>query len=105
MRYAYKVWHSEQHKSAAKRATGRTLEEDEIRISHENIEPLVGLSYELEPRIDASVMLLSPSSRGVIVLLDTEGGEDEADDSIARCLSRINRLDPDICFIAEPLPV
>jgi hypothetical protein len=104
MRYAYKVWHSEQHKTTAKRDAGRVLDDDEIRICHESLEPLVALSYKLEPHIEASVVLMRPAKRGAIIFLDFDGSEEQADQSIAGCLTRINRLDVDLCFVAEPLP-
>ena len=49
-------------------------------------------------------MVLRPSLRGVIIVLDSGLGEDEADRSLARCLGRVNNLDPDLCLIAEALP-
>ncbi|MDB5947416.1 MAG: hypothetical protein JWQ33_2442 [Ramlibacter sp.] len=104
MRFAYKVWHSEKDKWAAKKEAGRALEDDEISFAHERIHELVRLNYELEPEYAASVLMLRPSLRGVIIVLDSLVGEDEADRSLARCLVRINSLDPDLCLIAEPLP-
>jgi hypothetical protein len=106
MRFAYKVWHSEKDKWAAKRQAGRALEDDEITVAHERLEEMVSLNYELEPDFAASVLMLQPSIRGVIIVLDTEAdvSEDEADRSLASCLVRINSIDPDLCFIAEPLP-
>ena len=104
MRFAYKVWHSENDKSAAKRQAGRSLENDEITNAHERLEEMVALNYELEPGFAASVLLLQPSIRGVILVLDADVAEEEADRSVASCLVRINSIDPDLCFIAEPLP-
>jgi hypothetical protein len=103
MRYAYRVWHSEEHKNATKRAAGRVLNEDEIRICHENLETLVTVSYQSQPHIQLSFLPLQPTARGVIVFLAMEAGEDEADASIARSISLINQSDADLCFIAEPL--
>lgn len=104
MRFAYKVWHSEKDKWLAKKQAGRALEEDEIANAHERLEEMVSLNYGLEPQITASVLMLRPSLRGVIVILHTDAGEYEADRSMASCLVRINSIDPDLCFIAEPLP-
>jgi hypothetical protein len=103
MRYAYRVWHSEESKSAAKRASGRVLNEDEIRICHESLETLVAVSYQSQPQIQVSVLPLQPVARGLIFFLEMDAGEDKADASIAECLSRINRTDADLCFVAEPL--
>jgi hypothetical protein len=104
MRFAYKVWHSEQDKWTAKREAGRALEDDEITIAHERLEEMVSINYELEPDFNVSVLMLRPSIRGVIIVLDADVSEDEADRSLACCLVRINSIDPDLCFIAEPLP-
>lgn len=104
MRFAYKVWHSEQDKWTAKKQAGRALQDDEITIAHETLEKMVSINYEMEEEIDASVLMLQPSLRGVIIVLDTHLSEEEADRSLASCLVRINGLDPDLCFIAEPLP-
>jgi hypothetical protein len=104
MRFAYKVWHSEKDKWAAKKEAGRTLEDEEITNAHERLEEMISINYKLEPDIRASVLMLQPAIRGVLVVLDAEIGEDEADRSIASCLVRINSIDPDLCFIAEPLP-
>lgn len=104
MRFAYKVWHSEKDKWAQKKEAGRTLEDEEITIAHQRLEEMVSINYELEPGVRASVLMLQPAIRGVIVVLDAEVSEDEADRSIASCLVRINSIDPDLCFIAEPLP-
>jgi hypothetical protein len=103
MRFTYKVWHSEQDKWAAKKEAGRALEDDEITIAHEMLEKMISINYEMEEEIDASVVMLKPSLRGVIIVLDTHLGEEEADRSLASCLVRINSIDPDLCFIAEPL--
>lgn len=105
MKYAYKVWHSETHKWTAKRHAGRILDDDEIRIAHESIKDFVTLNYQLEPEFTVSVVALQPTLKGVIVVLDSDLGEDHADGSIARCLVRINSLDAALCLIAEPLPV
>lgn len=104
MRFAYKVWHSEHDKSDAKRRAGRALENDEITNAHERLEEMVALNYKLEPGFIASVLMLQPSIRGVILVLDADVAEEEADRSVASCLVRINSIDPDLCFIAEPLP-
>jgi hypothetical protein len=104
MRFAYKVWHSEKDKWAAKKEAGRTLEDEEITNAHERLEEMVSINYQLEAGIRASVLMLRPAIRGVIVVLDADFSEDEADRSIATCLVRINSIDPDLCFIAEPLP-
>lgn len=105
MKFAYKVWHSESDKWAAKKLASQKLGVDEIAGMHERLHEMVAVSYECDPAFAASVVMLSPSDRGVIVVLETLAGtEDEADVSIAQCLRRINGLDPDLCFIAEPVP-
>lgn len=104
MRFAYKVWHSEKDKWTAKKEAGRALQDEEITNAHERLEEMVSLNYEMEADIAASVLMLKPAIRGVIIVLDAEISEDEADRSIACCLVRINSIDPDLCFIAEPLP-
>ncbi len=104
MRFAYKVWHSEHDKWTAKKQAGRALEDEEIAIAHETLETMVSLNYEMEEDIAASVLMLQPSLKGVIIVLDTDLSEDEADRSLTSCLVRINSIDPDLCFIAEPLP-
>ena len=104
MRFAYKVWHSEKDKWMAKKEAGRFLEDDEITSAHERLGEMIALNYQLEPDISASLVMLQPAIRGVIIVLDADVGEDEADRSIATCLVRINSIDPDLCFIAEPLP-
>ncbi|MFC5499677.1 hypothetical protein ACFPOE_19195 [Caenimonas terrae] len=104
MRFAYKVWHSEDDKWTAKKEAGRALEDDEITHAHQRLEEMVQINYDLEPAVNASVLMLTPPIRGVIIVLDADISEDEADRSIASCLVRINSIDPDLCFIAEPLP-
>lgn len=104
MRYAYKVWHSEEDKSLAKRQAGTELDADTAAVTHETLKALVAIYYQLEPLVRPSVMVLSPSSRGAIVVLDAAITEYEADRSIARCLKKINSLDVDICLVAEALP-
>lgn len=104
MRFAYKVWHSEKDKWTAKKEAGRILEDEEISNAHERLGEMVSINYEAEPGINASVLMLQPAIRGVIIVLDADISEDEADRSIATCLVRINSIDPDLCFIAEPLP-
>ncbi len=104
MRFAYKVWHSEKDKWVAKKEAGRTLDEDQIVFAHQRIDELVSMSYDSEPAFTASVLMLHPPSKGVIVVLHSNESEDEADRSLARCLVRINSLDPDLCLVAEPLP-
>ena len=105
MKFAYKVWHSESDKWQAKKLAGQPLGDDEIAGMHEGLHELVALYYKLEPAFTASVITLNPSVRGVLVVLETLAGtEDEADASLARCLGRINEADPDLCFMAEPVP-
>ena len=105
MKFAYKVWHSESDKWAAKKQAGKKLGADEIAGMHERLDELVAVSYERDPAFAATVVMLSPSDRGTIVVLETMAGtEDEADVSIAQCLRRINGLDPDLCFMAAPVP-
>ncbi len=105
MKFAYKVWHSESHKWEAKRSAGQALGADEIAGMHERLHELVAVSYECDSDFAATVVLLSPSVRGAIVILEALAGtEDEADASIAQCLGRINDLDPDLCFMAMPVP-
>ena len=105
MKFAYKVWHSEADKWEAKKLAGQKLGDDEIAGMHERLHELVAVNYESEAAFTASVVMLDPSVRGVVVVLETLAGtENEADDSIARCLGRINGLDPDLCFMAKPVP-
>lgn len=105
MKFAYKVWHSEADKRESRKLEGQQLADDEVAAMHERLHELVSVNYEVEPAFSVSVITLSPSVLGVLVVLETLAGtEDEADDSIARCLRRINGLDPDLCFIAEPVP-
>jgi hypothetical protein len=104
MKFAYKVWHSEQDKWTAKKQAGRVLEDEEIAAAHETLEKMISINYEAQDEIAASVLMLQPSLRGVIIVLETQLGEEEADRSLASCLVRINSFDPDLCFIAEPLP-
>ena len=104
MRFAYKVWHSEKDKWTAKKEAGRVLDDDEITVAHERLGEMISINYGLEPHITASVLMLQPAIKGLIIVLDADVGEDEADRSIATCLVRINSIDPDLCFIAEPLP-
>jgi hypothetical protein len=104
MRFAYKVWHSEKDKWAAKKEAGRTLEDDEIGDAHERLGEMVKINFDAEAGVSASVLMLQPAIRGVIIVLESDMSEDEADRMIATCLVRINSIDPDLCFIAEPLP-
>lgn len=105
MKFAYKVWHSELDKWDAKKRAGQQLGDDDIAAMHERLPELLSLNYEREPAFTAKVILMSPSMRGVLVVLETSAAtEDEADASIAHCLARINGLDPDLCLVAEPLP-
>ena len=103
LRYSYNVWHSEEHKCALKPESDRVLDDDEVSIVYQNLEALVLLSYDHEPRFGASVVRFQHALRGVTIVLSTELDENEADRSIARCLVRINRLDIGLCFIAEPV--
>lgn len=104
MRFAYKVWHSEKDKWAAKKEGGRPLDDDQIVFAHQRIDEIVCMNYDTEPAFTASVVMLHPASKGVIVVLHSEATEEEADRSLAQCLGRINSLDPDLCLVAEPLP-
>lgn len=104
MRFSYKVWHSEKDKWAEKKEAGRALDDDEISFAHERLHEIISLNYQVEADIRASVTVLRPSLWGVVIVLDSRLGEDEADRSLARCLVRVNNLDPDLCLVAEPLP-
>jgi hypothetical protein len=104
MRFAYKVWHSEQDKWAAKKEGGRPLDDDQIVFAHQRIEELVRVNYASEPAFTASVVMLHPVLKGVLIVLHSNASEGEADLSLARCLVRINSMDPDLCLVAEPLP-
>jgi hypothetical protein len=104
MKYAYRVWHSEAHKNAARVATGRPLSLNEIRSEHENLITSLRFHHEADPSFKVNMNLLKPSERGVILMLESEAGADEADAWIARFLVRLNNLDVNLCLIAEPLP-
>jgi hypothetical protein len=104
MRFAYKVWHSEKDKWAAKKEAGQPLDDEQIVVAHQRINDLVCKNYDSEPAFTASVLMLHPVSKGVLVVLHSSESEEEADRSLARCLVRLNSLDPDLCLVAEPLP-
>lgn len=104
MRFAYKVWHSEKDKWAAKKEAGRPLDDDQIAFAHQRIDELVRMNYDTEPTFTASVLMLHPAAKGVLVVLHTDATEQEADRSLTDCLVRLNSLDPDLCLVAEPLP-
>ena len=101
MRFAYKVWHSENDKWAAKKEAGRILEHEEIMNAHQRLGEMVAINYELEPAIAASVVMLRPAIKGVIIVLDAEIGEDEADRSITSCLVRINSIEAAIVGVSS----
>lgn len=104
MRYGYKVWHSEQHKNAIKERDGRSLTDDEICVGHHRVATLADLQFRRDARVSVTVRVLQPAVRGLMVILDTEHGEDEADQSITRFLVGLNAQDVNLCLIAEPLP-
>ncbi len=104
MRYGYKVWHSEQHKNAIKERDGRSLTPDEICVGHQRVATEADLQFGRDARVSVTVRMLQPAVRGLMVILDTEHGEDEADRSIARFLVGLNAQDVNLCLIAEPLP-
>lgn len=104
MKYAYRVSHSEDHRSEKQRLDSPAMDPWEVYLAYKNLEAMVLLNYELEPEIHVQVVLLRPKERGAIVLLKGGLTEIEADESIGRCVSRINSLDASLCFIAEPLP-
>ena len=104
MRYGYKVWHSEEHKSGTMERDGRSLNHHEISVEHLHVAAQAGLQYRRDARFKVSVKVLEPAARGLMVVLDTEHGEDEADRSIANFLVALNAQDVNLCLIAEPLP-
>lgn len=104
MKFAFKVWHSEAHKSTAKLQGGHTLDADEISLKHQALATSLQEQVESDPAFDVTMKLLHPSVKGVIIVLDAEGDSDAADEWIVRYLVRLNKLDPDLCLIAEPLP-
>lgn len=104
MRYAYKVWHSEEHKGPTKRRDGRVLDDHEISVQHLHVVDLLALQYQRESKVKASAKVLEPAARGLMVVLDTALGQDAADESITRFLVGLNAQDVDLCLIAEPLP-
>ena len=103
MRYLYKVWHSEEHKSLAKRSGGRVLDSVEIAYVHENLDLPLELNAELDPTFEPSVVALRPASKGSIVFLDGYADIDAADAWMTAFLTRLNKLQPDLCLICVPL--
>lgn len=104
MKFAYKVWHSEAHKSNAKLLGGHTLDAAGISLKHQALAASLQEQVESDPAFDVTMKLLHPALKGVIIVLDAEGDSDAADEWIVRYLVRLNKLDPDLCLIAEPLP-
>lgn len=104
MRYGYKVWHSEEHKSAARQSAGRSLNDHEVGLEHLHVAAQAGLQYREDGRFKVSVKVLEPATRGLMMVLDTDHGEDEADRSITSFLVGLNAQDVNLCLIAEPLP-
>lgn len=104
MKFAYKVFHSEAHKSVAKLQGGRSLDANEISLKHQALAASLQEFVESDPAFDVTMQLLHPSVKGVIIVLEAEGGSDAADAWIVRYLVRLNKLDQDLCLIAEPLP-
>jgi hypothetical protein len=104
MKHAFKIWHSEAHKSASKRSTGRVLRADEIAMEHRNLETPLRVHHQSDPTFTVNVRVMNPPLQGVIVVLESELGSDAADAWIGNFLVRLNRLDPNLCLIAEPLP-
>lgn len=104
MKYAYKVWHSEEHKSAAKRLAGRALEPDEIAWEHRNLATFLEHHQAADPAFAVSLKVLNPPVAGVIIMLESAADSDAADRWLTSFLVRLNRLEPNLCLIAEPLP-
>ena len=104
MRYAYKVWHSEEHKNLAKRQAGRVLDDVEIAYLHENLNLPLRLNAGIDPTFEPSVIPLRPASKGAIVFLDGYADTNTADAWITAFLVRVNKLQPDLCLICVPLP-
>ena len=105
MRYAYKVWHSEEHKNLAKQRAGRVLDSVEIAYVHQNLHAPLELNAELDPLFEPNVVPLQPSSKGAIVVLDGYAGADAADAWMTAFLVRLNKLQPDLYLMCVPLPV
>ena len=104
MKHAYKIWHSEAHKSPAKRLHGRVLEHEEISLQHQLLAASLQEHIDSNPVFDVHMRLLAPSTDGVVIVLESNLDSDAADAWIASCLVRLNDLDPNLCLIAEPLP-
>lgn len=104
MKYAYKVWHSEEHKSASKRLAGRALTPDEIAWEHRNLVTFLEHQHDADPSFHVIVWVLNPPVDGVIITLESGADSDAADRWLTSFLVRLNRLEPNLCLIAEPLP-
>lgn len=104
MKYAYKVWHSEEHKSRAKLQAGRVLDSVEIAYLHEHLDLPLELNAQLDETFEPSVTPLRPSSKGAIVFLEGDADTDAADAWMMAFLVRVNKLQPDLCLICVPLP-
>lgn len=104
MRYAYKVWHSEEHKSPAKRRAGRVLDSAEINDVHERLDLPLDLYAQLYPTFKPSFIPLRPVSRGAIVFIEADLEADAADAWMTAFLVHLNKLHPDLCLICVPLP-
>jgi hypothetical protein len=104
MKHAYKVWHSEQHKSRSKRLAGRELDGDEISWAHQHLASSLELNTQIDPSFAVTMTLLHPAASGVIIILESHRDSDAADEWMTRFLVRMNSLNEELCLIAEPLP-
>lgn len=104
MKYAYKVWHSEQHKSPAKISMGRPLEPHEVAWEYRNLSTFLEHHHDADPSFHVNLKVLDPPALGVIIMLESGSDSDAADRWLSGFLVRLNKLEPNLCLIAEPLP-
>ena len=104
MKYAYKVWHSEEHKSEAKKRAGRALAPDEVAWEHSHLATFLEHHHDADPSFQVNLKVLNPPIQGVIIMLESSSDSDAADRWLSSFLVRLNKLEPNLCLIAEPLP-
>lgn len=104
MKYAYKVWHSEEHKSPAKKLAGRPLDPKEVAREHLNLSTFLQHHHDADPSFHVNLKVMNPPVQGVIIMLESGSDSDAADRWLASFLVRLNKLEPNLCLVAEPLP-
>ena len=105
MLLAFKVWHSEAHKSPSKALAGRPLSAAETCREHENLAVFLEHHHDADPSFHVHMTVLRPSIKGVIIVLESGADNSDAADAwIASFLVRLNKLEPNLCLVAEPLP-